>query len=151
MLIANTVHSVGIIKALNEAKYLGQVLNLAGQANAGFLKSLANANQMSVFVTMTPSPFSVKSLAASAYQTQWQQVIGNDSFSYIGFESFLNAQVLIAALRKSASFSTKGIDLAISQMSKVSIYEMNYTFAGNQRQSSNYTDMAVMSKGSFKH
>jgi hypothetical protein len=100
---------------------------------------------------MTPSPFSVKSLAASAYQTQWQQVIGNDNFSYIGFESFLNAQVLIAALRKSASFSTKGIDLAISQMSKVSIYEMNYTFAGNQRQSSNYTDMAVMSKGSFKH
>jgi branched-chain amino acid transport system substrate-binding protein len=151
LLIANTAHSVALIKALNDAKYLGQLLNLAGQANAGFVKGLADANQLAVFATVTPSPLATSSFAASAYRTQWQAQIGNSNYSYIGFEAFLNAQVLIAALKKSGTFSSKSIEQTISQLNKFSFHELSYSFIGNLRQSGNYTDLAVMSKGSFKH
>ncbi len=151
MLIANTLHSVGIIKALSEAKYFGQVLNLAGQANAGFVKGLANANQLAVFATVTPSPFGNSSPAAQAYRTHWKSVTANENFSYVGFEAYINAQLLLVALKKSKSFSSDSVDQAISQLNKATVFELNYSFAGNHRQAASYTDLAVMSKGSFKH
>jgi branched-chain amino acid transport system substrate-binding protein len=151
LLIANTLHSVGIIKALNDAKYYGQVLNLAGQANGGFVKGLANSTQLAVFATVTPSPFAVNSSAAEAYRSSLQQSFGKESVSYIGFEAFLNAQLLAAALKRSTSFSSTGIDLALSQLNKVRVYELSYSFAGKARQAASFTDLAVLSQGTFKH
>jgi branched-chain amino acid transport system substrate-binding protein len=151
LLIANTQHSVGIVKALAEEKYYGQVLNLAGQANGGFVKGLANVTQFAVFSTVTPSPFSESSPAAQAYRADWKLATGNDHVSYIGFESYLNVQVLIAALKRSANFSSVSIDLAISQLNKVNYFELKYSFAAKSRQAANFTDLAVLSNGTFKH
>ncbi len=151
LLIANTLHSVGIIKALNEAKYYGQVLNLAGQANGGFVKGLASSAQLAVFATVTPSPFGESSPAAQAYRTAWFSASGKDNYSYIGFESFLNAQLLTAVLKRSAGFNYAAVDKALAQLNKLNLYELNYSFADKRRQAASFTDLAVMSKGSFKH
>jgi hypothetical protein len=142
---------VGIVKALAEAKYYGQVLNLAGQANGGFVKGLTNVTQFAVFSTVTPSPFSESSPAAQAYRTDWKLATGNDQVSYIGFESYLNAQVLFAALRRSTNFTSTSIDQAVGQLNKVSYFELKYSFAGKSRQAANFTDLAVLSNGTFKH
>jgi ABC-type branched-subunit amino acid transport system substrate-binding protein len=151
ILIANTLHSVGIIKALNDAKYYGQILNLAGQANGGFVKGLNTIPQMSVFATVTPSPFGERSPAAQAYRTQWKISTGNDNYSYIGFEAFLNAQVLLAALKRSNATTSAGIDKSLSGLNKANFYELNYSFSSKQRQAANFTDLAVLSQGTFKH
>jgi branched-chain amino acid transport system substrate-binding protein len=151
LLIANTVHSVGIIKALDDAKYYGQVLNLAGQANGGFVKGLAKYTQLSVFATVTPSPFGENSSAAQAYRTLWKTSNANDNYSYIGFEAFLNAELLLAALKKSGNFTAASLDQALGQLNKIRIYELSYNFAGKQRQAASFTDLAVMSQGTFKH
>jgi branched-chain amino acid transport system substrate-binding protein len=151
ILIANTLHSVAIIKALSEAKYYGQILNLAGQANGGFVKGLANANQLAVFATVTPSPFGSSSPAAQAYRAHWKSATDNENYSYLGFEAYINAQILLAALKKNSNFTSASVDQAISQLNKVNVYELSYSFAGNHRQAASYTDLAVMSKGSFVH
>jgi ABC-type branched-subunit amino acid transport system substrate-binding protein len=151
LIIANTVHSVGIIKALNEAKYYGQILNLAGQANSSFVKNIGNGNQLAVFATVTPSPFDLRSPAAVAYRAAWQATNKNELYSYISFEAFLNAQVLIQALRRSNNFTASGIDQAIGQPGTIKFYELNYSFANKRRQAASYTDLAMLSKGSFRH
>ncbi len=151
LLIANTVHSVGIIKALNDIKYYGKILNLAGQANASFAKSLSTNEQLAIFATVTPSPFSVGSLAAVAYRDAWRASNGNDAFSYLGFEAFLNAQVMIQALKRSQTISGAALNLAISQLSNMKYNELSYSFANNRRQAASYTDLAVLSQGAFKH
>ena len=151
LLIANTVHSVGIIKALTAAKYYGQVLNLAGQANSGFVKGLANVSQLAVFATVTPSPFGDSSPAAQAYRTDWKLATGNDNITYIGFESYLNAQVLITALKRSKQLTSVEINQSLSQLNKANFYELKYSFTGKSRQASSFTDLAVMSNGTFRH
>ncbi len=151
LLIANTVHSVGIIKALDDAKYYGQVLNLAGQANGGFVKGLSKYSQVAVFATVTPSPFGENSPAAQSYRTLWKTSNANDNYSYIGFEAFLNAELLVAALKRSNGFSPAALDQALSSLNKVKLYELNYSFAGKQRQAASFTDLAVLSEGTFKH
>jgi branched-chain amino acid transport system substrate-binding protein len=151
LLIANTVHSVGIIKALNDAKYYGQILNLAGQANVGFIKNVGNGNQLAVFATVTPSPFDNRSPAAEAYRDAWRAVNKNENYSYIAFEAFLNAQVLIQALKRSANFTASGIDQALGQPGAMKFYELTYSFANKRRQAASYTDLAMLSRGVFRH
>ncbi len=151
LLIANTVHSVGIVKALNEAKYYGQILNLAGQANTGFVKSIGAGEQLAVFATVTPSPFDNRSPSAEAYRDAWRAVNKNENYSYISFEAFLNAQVLIQALKRSTAFTSSGIDQALGQAGSIKFYELTYSFANKRRQAASYTDLAMLSKGVFKH
>jgi branched-chain amino acid transport system substrate-binding protein len=151
LLIANTLHSVGIVKALNEAKYYGQILNLAGQANTGFVKSIGAGEQLAVFATVTPSPFDNRSPAADAYRDAWRGLNKNDNYSYIAFESFLNAQVLIQALKRSANYTASGIDQALGQAGTMKFYELTYSFANKRRQAASYTDLAMLSKGVFRH
>jgi branched-chain amino acid transport system substrate-binding protein len=151
VLIANTVHSVGIVKALNDAKYYGQILNLAGQANGGFVKNIGNGEQLAVFATVAPSPFDNRSPAAEAYRDAWRAVNKNDNYSYIAFEAFLNAQVLIQALKRSANFTASGIDQALGQAGAMKFYELTYSFANKRRQAASYTDLAMLSKGVFRH
>ena len=151
LLIANTLHSVAIIKALNDAKYYGQILNLAGQANGGFVRGLANSSQLAVFATVTPSPFGSSSPAAEAYRKDWRTSTGKDNFSYIGFEAYLNAQLLANVLRRSSNFSSDSVNRALSILNKANFYELNYSFTDKNRQAASFTDLAVMSKGTFKH
>ncbi len=151
LLVANTVHSVGIVKALNEAKYYGQILNLAGQANAGFVKSIGAGEQLAVFATVTPSPFDSRSASAEAYRDAWRAVNKNENYSYISLEAFLNAQVLIQALKRSTALTSSGIDQALGQAGSIKFYELTYSFANKRRQAASYTDLAMLSKGVFKH
>jgi branched-chain amino acid transport system substrate-binding protein len=147
----NTTHSLGLIKALNDGKYYGQVLNLAGQTNAGFVKGLTQYNQLAVFATVTPSPFASSNLASQEYRTAWKRLTGNENYSYVGFEAYLNARIMLEALKRSAAPTATALDTALSQIKGLNINGLEYTFAGKQRQAASFTDLAMLSKGQFKH
>lgn len=151
VLIANTVHSVGIIKALNDAKYYGEILNLAGQANGAFTKGLGAGNQLAVFATVTPSPFGLSNPAAEQYRAAWQAANNNQNYSYIGFEAYLNMEIMIAAIKRATQFNAQGLDTALNQLNNTQVGGLKYTFAGKRRQAASYTDLAVLSQGVFKH
>ena len=152
VLLAGTQHSIGIIKALNEVKYFGQILNLAGQANTAVVKGLNGGTQMAVFAAVTPSPFANNTLVAQQYRANWETVTKNKLYSYAGFEAYINARLLVEALQKAKSDNPAGIDRSLSELSNLNLGGFKLSFANNARQAGNYTDTVVLlSDGRFKH
>ncbi len=151
MLLANTVHSIGIIKALNTLNYTGQVLNLAGQANGFFVKSLLGGKQMAVFPMMTPSPSVSETTAATEYRASMDKT-GQKTLSYLSFEAYLNARLLGAVLRRSNNATPLALTNTLQGLNQLDLGVFKVSFAGNLRQGASYTDLAVMTlDGRFRH
>ena len=152
ILFANTTHSVGIIKALNDSKYYGQILNLAGQANGGFVKGLSGGAQLAIFSTVTPSPFTANSVLTRGFHNAWKASQKNESYSYINFEAYINARVLIEAQKRGKATSAASLDRALGELNNFDMGGLVVGFSGKRRQGATFADTAVLLKsGRFKH
>lgn len=151
MLMANTQHSIGIIQALNVLGYTGQVLNLAGQANGVFVKSLRGGKQIAVFSMMTPSPMVSAAVAANDYRAGMDK-ISQKNLSYLSFEAYLNARLLGGALQRAGNATPLVLTSTLQALKDFDLGVFKVTFSGNQRQGASYTDLAVLTAdGRFRH
>jgi branched-chain amino acid transport system substrate-binding protein len=151
MLMANTQHSIGIIQALNVLGYTGQVLNLAGQANGVFVKSLRGGKQIAVFSMMTPSPMVSASVAANDYRAGMDKT-GQKTLSYLSFEAYLNARLLGGALQRAGNATPTVLTNTVQALKDFDLGVFKVTFSGNYRQGASYTDLAVLTAdGRFRH
>lgn len=151
MLLANVQHSAGMLKALSARGVETLALNLAAQANAGFVRNMTGTWTYSVFAVFTPSPWKRAQTVARDYQEAWRAVAADRPFSYLSFEAYLNARVLAEAMaRGDRALTARRLMDALEAMPALDFDGLQVKFGPDSRQGSRFADVAVLSsRGQF--
>jgi len=151
LLLANVTHSTGVLKAVSANGSEPFVMNLAAQANAGFIKNMTGVWSYSMFAAFTPSPWKRQLPTAREYQDAWQRVAPNQPFSYLGFEAYINAKVLGEALaRADRRLTPDRVIAALEAMPALNFDGLQVKFTAERRQGAEFVDVAVLSaRGQF--
>lgn len=140
LLLANAMHSVGILKAWRTKNQLPFVMNLSGQANGLFAKGLLGYSGAAAFVVTTPSPWGKKYAKQRDYQTA-MAAAGIQNLSYLSFEAFINACVAIDAVKRAKGRSANALKMAL-QSGSFEVGGLNWRFDDLAKE--RLTDMAVL-------
>jgi ABC-type branched-subunit amino acid transport system substrate-binding protein len=148
LLLANSTHSMGILKSMNSQGAFPFVLNLPGQANAMFANGMKNYKGGVSFATVTHSPWDKKlQLQRDYHDTMAAADITN--YSYLGFEAYMNARIAIEAI-VSAKQSTPSSLLATLEQGQFSIGGWEWRKADPY--AAHFTDLAILRPdGTYKH
>jgi branched-chain amino acid transport system substrate-binding protein len=149
LLLANAVHSTNLLMAWKEQHQLPFVLNLAGQANSMFASKLKGYTGAAAFVTVTPSPWESR----TNVQREYQRIAKAASLplSYLGFEAYLNATLLINSVTASKAVDATDLANYLELMDKRDLGGFSVSYTG-ARLGSNFTDLALLrNDGSYKH
>jgi hypothetical protein len=135
--------------AWKEQHQLPFVLNLAGQANSMFASKLKGYTGAAAFVTVTPSPWESR----TNVQREYQRIAKSASLplSYLGFEAYLNATLLINSVTASKAVDATDLANYLELMDKRDLGGFSVSYSG-ARLGSNFTDLALLrNDGSYKH
>ena len=149
LLLANAAHSTTFLNTWREQAALPFVFNLAGQANAMFASRLKGYHGAAAFVTVTPSPWSTR----HALQRDYQRVASRAGLpaSYLGFEAYLNARVLIDSLQRSGARNATELSRYLDALQSRDFGGVVVEYAQNRRGSS-FTDLSLLrSDGTYLH
>ena len=151
IMLANVKHSAEFVSAIAKAGASPWLMNLAGQANAGFVKSAAGSRAFNVFAAMTPSPWRPSISVVREYQAAWQAATGNTAFSYLTLEAYINAKVLGEAItRTRGDVNAASIQAALTS-GVIELGGIDARFVGGKRVGTGFVDLAVLDgKGVFK-
>lgn len=148
LLLANSTHSVGILKAWRNESALPFVLNLPGQANTLFANSLKGYKDGASFATVTPSPWETKLQIQRDYQAAMAAAkISN--LSYLGFEAYINARIAIEAVKRAQNRTPAGL---VSVLESASFSVGGWEWRHADVVSTHFTDLSLLrSDGTFRH
>jgi branched-chain amino acid transport system substrate-binding protein len=149
ILLTNTAHSLGVIDAMNQARYRGLYFNLAAQANPFFIgqiaKMTAESKLMAAFVTTTPSP-----LAATPGVTGYRDTISRSGETlaptYVGLESFMNATLAGMIVQRDGKPTPEGVTKILQSLNGTGVAGMTVRFDPARRQAVQWLDMAVVTR-----
>jgi branched-chain amino acid transport system substrate-binding protein len=149
ILLTNTVHSLGVIDAMNHAGYRGMYFNLAAQANPFFVKQIAkmtlDSKLLAAFVTTTPSP-----LLEVPGITGYRDTIARSSEAlaptYMGLESFMNATLTGMILQRDVRPTPDAVAKIMQSLNGTGVAGMKVKFDPARRQAVQWLDMAVVTR-----
>jgi ABC-type branched-subunit amino acid transport system substrate-binding protein len=148
LLLANSTHSVGVLKVWRERNPMPFVMNLSGQANGLFANGLKGYAGAAAFVTVTPSPWEKKFAIQRDYQSAMLDAkITN--YSYLGFEAYLNARIAIDAVKRSKNRTPAAIKQTLSS---THFAQGGIELDFGDKAVGRFTDLALLKPdGTFKH
>jgi len=149
LLAANAAHSSAFLTAWTRKKALPFVLNFAGQASASFSSAIKDFSSPVAFVTVTPSPWETRHHVQRDYQRIAEAA--GVSLSYLGFESYLNARVLIETVTRSKATNKTELTRWLNAGAGVDLGGYQLTW-NDQRRGSNFTDLSLLlPDGRYRH
>ncbi len=146
LMLANVTHSVGLIRAIRAQSGNPYILNLAGQANGGFVKALQGESTLAAFAAFTPNPWSERVAIAKDYREAIKAATKEENYSFLSFEAYINAKMLTTALKSARTASSEQISTALSAMRDVDLGGFSVGYGGGRRDASSFVDLAVMTK-----
>jgi ABC-type branched-subunit amino acid transport system substrate-binding protein len=148
VLLANSVHSVGILKAWREKSPLPFVFNLSGQANGMFASGLKGYAGAAAFITVTPDPWGEKTALQREYRAA-MSAANLQQLSYLSFEAYINARVAIEAIKRSKTKTPAGIKSSLEKL-RLQLGELDLRF--DETSAARFTDYSMLrADGSFRH
>lgn len=149
ILLANTVNSLGLIDAMNEAGYRGLYFNLAAQANPVFVshigKLTAGHKLVAAFVTTTPHPMQAQP-GVAAYRDAIARGAPNLVPSYIGLEVFTNATLAGQVLQRDTRPTAEATARLLQSFNGNNVGGMTVRFDPLRRQAVRWLDLSVVTR-----
>jgi branched-chain amino acid transport system substrate-binding protein len=146
LMLANVTHSVGLIRAIRAKSANPYILNLAGQANAGFVKALQGESALAAFAAFTPNPWSERAAISKEYRDAIKAFSNEENYSFLSLEAYINAKMLTTALKSTRASSSEQISGALSAMRDVDLGGFSAGYGAGRRDASSFVDLAVMTK-----
>lgn len=149
ILLANTVNSLGLIEALNNGGYRGLYFNLAAQANPQFVSRIgeltASNRMVAAFVTMTPNPLLPEN-GVGAYR----ELIASHGHglqpTFLGLESYLNANVTGLVLQKDPKPGADAVARALSALAGTQVAGLTLKYDPARRQATRWVNLSVVTR-----
>lgn len=147
IVIAAPPATVKFIPALRQAGLSAQVYNLAAQATRKVAADLGKYTAGVVFTTLVPSPWRDGVPVVREYQQVMNAAGGQQEFSYLGLEVFINTKVLVEALRKASKAVTReGVVSALETMGTRQYGPMSIGYAPGDREGSSYVGLTIIDR-----
>ena len=100
-----------------------------------------------VFTTLVPSPWREPVPVVKEYQQVVAAATGKQDFSYLGLEIFINAKVLVDALRKAGkSVTREGLVSALETMGEKRFGPMSIAYGPGDHDGSGYVGLTIINR-----
>jgi ABC-type branched-subunit amino acid transport system substrate-binding protein len=139
--------TVSFIKAYNKVRKGMQFYTLSVMGNQATLRALGPDGVGVVVTTVVPFPWDVTHPLAREYRAAMQKS-GFTNLSFLGFESYINAKVLVEGLRLAGKDLTrrKFVD-AMANLKRLDMGGFSVGFGKELRQGSRYVGLTIVSPG----
>ncbi len=139
--------TVSFIKAYNKVRKGMQFYTLSVMGNQATLRALGKDGVGVVVTTVVPFPWDVTHPLAREYRAAMQKS-GFTNLSFLGFESYINAKVLVEGLRLAGKdLSRKRFVDAMTSMKRLDMGGFSVGFSKESRQGSRYVGLTIVSPG----
>jgi branched-chain amino acid transport system substrate-binding protein len=132
------------IKSYNKARRGVQFYTLSVMGASANIKALGKDGVGVVVASVVPFPWSQAHPLVKEYQSAMQK-IGLTDYSFVSFESYINARVLGAAIERTGKNLTRsGLVNAAENMRQVSLGGFNVGFGKDSRQASKHVELTII-------
>lgn len=140
--------TVSFIKAYNKVRKGMQFYTLSVMGNQATLRALGADGVGVVVSTVVPFPWDVTHPLAREYRAAMQKAGFASSISFLGFESYINAKVLVEGLRLAGKdLNRKKFVDALASMRRLDMGGFAVGFAKDSRQGSRFVGLTIVSPG----
>lgn len=147
IVVAAPPATVKLIPQARKAGIATQFYNLAAQANQKLAADLGEHTAGVVFTTLVPSPWREAVPVVKEYQQVVAAATGKQDFSYLGLEIFINAKVLVDALRKAGkSVTREGLVSALETMGEKRFGPMSIAYGPGDHDGSGYVGLTIINR-----
>ena len=147
ILVAAPPATVKLIPEARKAGLATQFYNLAAQANRKVASDLGEHTSGVVFTTLVPSPWKEATPIVRDYQQIYSAATGQQEFSYLGLEVFINARILVDGLRKAGRNVTReSLITALETMGERQFGPMSVGYGPGDREGSSYVGLTIINR-----
>lgn len=140
--------TVGFIKAYNKVRKGMQFYTLSVMGNQATLRALGADGVGVVVTTVVPFPWDVTHPLAREYRAAMHKSGFSANLSFLGFESYINAKVLVEGLRLAGrDLSRKKFVDALAGVKRLDLGGFAVGFGNGSRQGSRYVGLTIVSAG----
>lgn len=140
--------TVSFIKAYNKLRKGMQFYTLSVMGNQATLRALGADGVGVVVTTVVPFPWDVTHPLAREYRAAMQKSGFSNNLSFLGFESYINAKVLVEGLRLAGKdLSRRKFVDALAGMKRLDLGGFAVGFSKDSRQGSHYVGLTIVSPG----
>jgi ABC-type branched-subunit amino acid transport system substrate-binding protein len=140
--------TVSFIKAYNKVRKGMQFYTLSVMGNQATLRALGADGVGVVVTTVVPFPWDMTHPLAREYRAVMQKSGFSSNLSFLGFESYINARVLVEGLRLAGKdLSRKKFVDALAGMKRLDLGGFPVAFSKDSRQGSHYVGLTIVSHG----
>ena len=133
-----------LIKAYGRLTKGVQFYTLSVMGAQSNIKALGKDGVGTVVAAVVPFPWSHASPLAKEYRAAMEK-IGVQEYSFVSFESYINARVLAEALRRSGKDLTREKLIGVAEnMAGINLGELEINFSKDSRQGSRYVDLTII-------
>ena len=135
------------VKALREAGATCTIYGLSITASANNIRELGDLSRGFGFSLIVPSPFASKNEIVRRYQAD-MQAAGSTDYSLPSLEGYINARVLVEALRRSGPNPTReAVLLSLAAIDSLDLGGVRVGFGKGRREGNSFVDVAVIGAG----
>jgi ABC-type branched-subunit amino acid transport system substrate-binding protein len=148
VMIAITAPAAQFVRQYRAAGGRGFLFNISTANVEGMTKAIGSSVAQGVGISQVfPFPYSATLPLVSEYQSLMARYAKGVSYSYPSMEGFMNAKVLVAALRKAGRSPTRAsIRQALQGLGELNLGGYPIKFSADNHIGSRYVELTVVSK-----
>ena len=143
--------SAAFIKAAQAAGMPALFLNVSFVGSMPLARELDGHGDGVIVTQVVPLPWDASTPLVADYQQHMQKYVPNTEFGFGSLEGYLNARVLVQALRDAGPILTRAALMqALDGMSKVNMGGIDISFSANDHQGSDTVYLTTLQQGRYK-
>jgi branched-chain amino acid transport system substrate-binding protein len=147
IMLTTGVPTVSFIKSYNKVRRGMRFYTLSVMGTQATLRALGPDGVGVVVTSVVPFPWSQSSALAREYRMAMQKA-GYDNLSFLGFESYINARVLVEGLRRAGRDLTRARFIsALEGMRQFDLGGFEVSFSKESHQGSRFVELAIIGPG----
>ena len=147
IMITTGVPTVSFIKAYNKARLGMRFYALSVMGTQATLRALGPDGVGVVVTSVVPFPWSQSNPVAREYRSAMQKA-GYDNLSFLGFESYINAKVLVEGLKRAGKNLTRTEFVsAMEGMKQLNLGGFEVGFSKESHQGSRFVELTIIGSG----
>jgi branched-chain amino acid transport system substrate-binding protein len=148
VMIATSAPAAAFIKAYKAAGGHAYLFGISTLSSAELARDASPAILQGLGISQVlPFPFSATLPVVSEYQTQMSKYAKGTPYSYSSMEGFINAKVLVAALKKAGREPTRAsVRQALDNLGELNVGGYPVTFSASSHVGSRFVDLTVVGR-----
>jgi branched-chain amino acid transport system substrate-binding protein len=145
IIVSSSKNTIDVIKAFRAANSNIQIMTLSNNSSAAFVKELGEAGKGVIVSQVTPAPHLVSTTLGQEFKIAAKA--SGATVSYAAMEGFVNAKVMVEALRRAGrNLTREGFIHALESMQRIDLGGLLITYGEDDHTGSEFVELTIISK-----